>query len=292
MSRKVITGELFEEERPLFAEKSIDVTDCTFDVGESPLKEVSDVNVRGGAFKWKYPLWYAKDVDVEGTYFGEMARAGVWYSNNLSIRKCQVDAPKEFRRCKNIALSELVIPHAEETLWWCEDVTLNNISANGDYFGMGSSNLKIDNLELIGNYSFDGCRNIEISNSRLMSKDCVWNAENVIIRESYIEGEYLAWNSKNVTLINCEIKSLQGLCYIDGLKLINCKLSGTSLAFEYSTVDAEITDKIDSVMNPFGGKIKAPVIDKLIMDKSKVDVSKTIVEAEVGIKLDEFDGII
>lgn len=292
MSRRVITGENFKEERPLFAAKGLDVVDCTFDTGESPLKEVTDINVKGGAFNWKYPLWYAKDINVEGTYFGEMARAGVWYSHNLSVGKCQIDAPKEFRKCKNITLSELRIPNAEETLWWCEDVKLEDVTAEGDYFGMGCRNIKVSNLTLTGNYSFDGCRNIEIENSKLYSKDCVWNCENVIIRDSYIDGEYLAWNSKNVTLINCEIKSLQGLCYVENLKLVNCKLAGTSLAFEYSTVDAEVVDKINSVMNPSGGRVVAPRIDKLIMDSTKVDTSKTIIEAEVGETLDTFDGII
>lgn len=66
MSRRVITGETFTEERPLFAARETDVIDCVFDKGESPLKEVSDIKVKGGAFRWKYPLWYAKDVDVEG----------------------------------------------------------------------------------------------------------------------------------------------------------------------------------------------------------------------------------
>lgn len=292
MSRRVITGETFTEERPLFAARETDVIDCVFDKGESPLKEVSDIKVKGGAFRWKYPLWYAKNVDVEGTYFGEMARAGVWYSSGLSIRECLIDAPKEFRKCKDLTLSGVRIPNAAETLWWCSDVRLDNVSAAGDYFAMGSSNIKVNNLELKGNYSFDGCRNVEISGSRLYSKDCIWNSENVVIRDSYIEGEYLAWNSRNITLINCEIKSLQGLCYVEGLKLINCRLSGTSLAFEYSTVDAEISDKVDSVMNPSGGRIKAPLIDKLIMDPSEIDVDKTVIDAEIGQRLDKFDGII
>ena len=69
-------------------------------------------------------------------------------------------------------------------------------------------------------------------------------------------------------------------------------MAGSSLTFEYSNVDAEITDKIDSVMNPFSGRIKAPVIDKLIMDSNMVDVSKTVIEAEVGTRLSEFDGVI
>jgi hypothetical protein len=54
------------------------------------------------------------------------------------------------------------IPNAAETLWWCSDVRLDNVSAAGDYYAMGSSDIKVNNLELKGNYSFDGCRNVEI----------------------------------------------------------------------------------------------------------------------------------
>lgn len=95
------------------------------------------------------------------------------------------------------------------------------------------------------------------------------------VYDSFISGEYLGWNAKNLTLINCTIESLQGMCYIDNLVMKNCKLLNTTLAFEYSTVDAEITGKIDSVMNPSGGVIRADSIDELILEKDKVDPGKT-----------------
>ena len=95
------------------------------------------------------------------------------------------------------------------------------------------------------------------------------------VYDSFISGEYLGWNAKNLTLINCTIESLQGMCYIDNLVMKNCKLINTTLAFEYSTVDADICSKIDSVMNPTSGTIKAKHIDNLIIEKAKVDPSKT-----------------
>ncbi|WP_370784283.1 DUF3737 family protein [Faecalibacillus intestinalis] len=36
---------------------------------------------------------------------------------------------------------------------------------------------------------------------------------------------------KNITFVNCKIESLQGLCYIEGLKMVNCKLINTTLCF-------------------------------------------------------------
>ena len=109
----------------------------------------------------------------------------------------------------------------------------------------------------------------------MLSKDAFWNTENVTVYESQIFGEYLGLNAKNLTFVNCTIESLQGLCYIDNLVMKNCKLINTTLAFEYSTVDAEITGKIDSVMNPTSGTIRADKIDELILEKDRIDPSKT-----------------
>ena len=55
----------------------------------------------------------------------------------------------------------------------------------------------------------------------------------------------------------------------------NCKLINTTLAFEYSSVDADITGEVDSVMNPSSGRICAGAIKELIMEKDKIDPEKT-----------------
>lgn len=70
------------------------------------------------------------------------------------------------------------------------------------------------------------------------------------------------------------------MCYIDNLVMKNCRLLNTTLAFEYSTVDAEINNTIDSVLNPSGGRIKAQGIKELVMDASRVDVTKTAVQMQ------------
>ena len=186
-----------------------------------------------------------------------------------------IEAPKNFRRCRTVNLHNVNFPNAAETLWNCEDVTLEHVSAKGDYFAMNSRNMVLRDFQLVGNYSFDGVKNMEIHNARMLSKDAFWNSENVTVYDSFISGEYLGWNAKNLTLINCTTESLQGMCYIDNLVMKNCKLLNTTLAFEYSTVNADITGKIDSVMNPSGGVIRADHIDELIVEKDKVDPAKT-----------------
>ena len=226
-------------------------------------------------FKWKYPFWYAKNITARNCTWFEMARAGVWYTDHITVEDAVIEAPKNFRRCRGVNLKNVNLPNAAETLWNCEDVELDHVTAKGDYFAMNSRNMALRDFQLVGNYSFDGVKNIEIHNARMLSKDAFWNTENVTVYDSFISGEYLGWNAKNLTLINCTIESLQGMCYIDNLVMKNCKLLNTTLAFEYSTVDAEITGKIDSVMNPSGGVIRADRIDELIIEKDKVDPEKT-----------------
>ena len=272
---KQICKKEFSEERALFSSSGLKISDCTFERGESPLKECSDIIVTESQFKGKYPLWYSNRIIVQNSTLFEGARAGIWYTNNITISDTTVMAPKCFRRSEFIALSNVSFQNAAETLWNCKGIKLNNVYAKGDYLAMNSSDIEIDGLTLDGNYAFDGTKNLVIKNSKLITKDAFWNSENVTVYDSYISGEYLAWNSKNVTFVNCTIDSLQGLCYIENLKLVNCDLTNTNLAFEYSSVNADVSSPIKSVFNPLSGRIKATKISDLIIEKDKVDPGKT-----------------
>lgn len=267
--------EIFSGERSLYQAKNLKIYDCTFQNGESPLKESRDIEIFNSFFKWRYPIWYSQNFKIINSFFNVDTRAGFWYAKNILVEDSIIDSPKNFRRSENLEIKNVTMKNAEETFWHCKNIFLENVTANGDYFAMNSENLKIKNLTLNGHYSFDGVKNVEIRDSKFITKDCFWNSENVTVYDSLIIGEYLGWNAKNLTLINCTIESLQGLCYVENLVMKNCKLLNTTLAFEYSTVDAEITNKIDSVMNPSGGIIKAEKIDELILENDKVDVTKT-----------------
>lgn len=277
---KEITQQFMTGERALFQTSDSHISYCTFADGESPLKESRDLEIDNTLFRWKYPLWYCKNVVMRECTLYDMARAGIWYSDNISITDTIIEAPKNFRRVKGLKLRNVDMPNAAETLWTCQDIEMVNVSAKGDYFGMNSKNIKAENFRLVGNYSFDGCENIEVHNSRLLSKDAFWNCENVTVYDSFISGEYLGWNSRNITLVNCTIESLQGMCYIDNLVMKNCRLQDTTLAFEYSQADVEIVGKVDSVFNPKGGIIRADRIGELIMDGRKVKIDQTKIEAK------------
>ncbi len=275
---KEITQQILTGERALFDTHDAKISYCTFENGESPLKESSNLEVDNCLFKWKYPFWYTNNIKVTNSALFDMARAGIWYVKDFTMENTVVEAPKNFRRVDGLVLKNVNIPNAEETLWNCRNVKMNNVAARGDYFAMNSTDMEIDGLVLDGNYSFDGGRNIVVRNSKLLSKDAFWNADNITVYDSFISGEYLGWNSKNITLINCTIESLQGMCYIDNLTMKNCRLINTTLAFEYSQCDVEIAGKVESVFNPKGGTIKADTIGELIMDGRRVKIDQTKID--------------
>lgn len=272
---QIIREQIFRGERSLFASKELDVRDSVFEDGESPLKESSSIRLDGCIFKWKYPLWYCKGVSVRATTLLDTARSGIWYTDGITMNDCDIEAPKTFRRSKNILLKSVRMPNGQDSLWNCKDVTLFDVSVRGDYFGMGSVGVSADRLSISGNYAFDGAMNVIVRNSRLISKDAFWNCENVEVYDSLIIGEYLGWNSKNIKFVNCTIESNQGLCYMDGVTLVNCKLVNTDLAFEYSTVNADISSSVISVKNPISGRISARGIGEIIMEQERIDVSAT-----------------
>lgn len=268
--KNMIQQQALTGERALFKGQALTIYYSTFMDGESPLKESCDITLYHSLFKWKYPLWYAKNIVMEDCTLFEMARAGIWYTESIALTDCTIEAPKTFRRTIDISLTNVTMPSADETLWDCDRIKMENVTAKGNYFAMHSSNITIDGFNLVGNYSFDGCRNVEIRNAKILSKDAFWNCENVTVYDSFISGEYLGWNAKNVTFANCTIESLQGMCYMENIVMKDCRLLNTNLAFEYSSVDITVHSGIDSVKNPCSGRIEAKQIGELIFDDPKI----------------------
>ncbi len=270
-----LQNQVFTGERALFFGEGLDIEHCTFEDGESPLKESRNIRLSHCTFGWKYPLWYAADIEVRHSILREMARSGIWYTRRISITDTLIEAPKTFRRAEDVRLERVRMPHAAETFWQCKGVRLSDVEAVGDYFGMNCEDVSVDGLRLDGNYCFDGAKGVHVKNSVLNSKDSFWNTTDVLVEDSVIVGEYLGWNSRNLTLVNCTIESLQGMCYIENLRLVNCRLNNTTLAFEYCSVDADIDGGVDSVLNPTSGIIRAQRIGELILEPDRIDPTKT-----------------
>lgn len=275
-NKKVNSSKLYTGERAEFGACSAVYKKCMFTDGESPLKESRDVELYDCVFGWKYPLWYTKSALVVNAHWQKTARSGVWYTDDVTLRDCIVDAPKNFRRCNNVDIRDTVFSDAIETMWGCVGVNLERVRVCGDYFGMNCDKVTARDLTIDGNYCFDGAKNIEIVGATLNSKDSFWNTENVVVKDSTVIGEYIGWNSKNLTFINCRIQSEQGFCYIDGLKLENCDISGTTLCFEYcKDVCANLVGRVDSVKNPVSGFIEADEFGEIVVENDKINPADT-----------------
>ena len=273
---KQYKNESYEGERALFKVKDALIEGCEFHDGESPLKESRNLVVNGCSFKWKYPLWYAKNIKCYEDVFDEGARAGIWYTEDSSFTDCTFIAPKLFRKCKNITISNGDFVHGDETFWWNENLVLSYVRVVGAYAFMKTKGIKGSNVEVEGGYAFDGCEDLELDHCKLITKDAFWNCKNVVCRDSYIECEYFGWNSENVTLINCTVKSHQGFCYMKNIKLINCEVIESDLTFEYcENIDAEIHSELLSIKNPISGRIICDGYGELILDDDAIDHSKT-----------------
>lgn len=199
-------------------------------------------------------------------------------SNNLKIEdSIFADGESPLKESKDIEINETIFKW-KYPLWYCNDVKVTNstlleTARSGIWY---TKNISIIDSIIEAPKTFRRAQNIYLENVDLpIAQETLWNCENVTVYDSTIIGEYLGWNSKNITFINCTIESLQGLCYIENLKLINCKLINTTLAFEYSTVEVEVNSHIDSVVNPISGVIKAHSIGELILDKTKINPSET-----------------
>lgn len=63
----------------------------------------------------------------------EIARSGIWYTENIDISNTIIEAPKTFRRAKGIKL---------------ENVTVYDYFISGEYLGWNSKNLTFVNCTI------------------------------------------------------------------------------------------------------------------------------------------------
>ncbi len=272
MEKTIIKDKEFGGERPLYASHNVRLENVTIHVGESSIKESSDIEAENCTFEGKYVLWETNGFTVKNCHFAESARSSLWYSRNGKIINCTCDAPKLFRRMTGIYVENTNFPNGEQFLWDCNDITLKNVRIdNCDYLFMHSENIKINNYLQNGNYSFQYAKDVEIHNAVINSKDSFWESENITVYDSEINGEYLAWYGKNIRLIRCHITGEQPLCYVDGLYLEDCTFGeDANLALEYSVVNGNIKGNVVSIKNPSSGDITVEgELGELIFDENQ-----------------------
>lgn len=277
-----IQNQEYGGERPLYCQHNLILQNVTIHVGESSLKETSNIEAHDCRFEGKYVFWECRSFRVDNCYFAESARSSLWYSSDVTMTNCHVDAPKMFHRMKGISLSHCEFPNALETFWDCSDIHIDHcIIKQADYLFMHCHNIEISDYHQDGNYSFQYARNVVIRNAVLNSKDSFWESENCTIIDSEINGEYLGWYAKNLHLVRCHITGEQPLCYCENLILEDCTFGDdANLALEYSTVEATIKGDVVSIKNPTSGHIKVEGhIGEIIIDENqKAPANCSIVE--------------
>lgn len=270
---EIIEHKTFDEERALYGMRDIDVRSSSFDGpadGESAFKECSNVSVSDCYFNLRYPFWHDHVLSIKDSEMTEACRAALWYSDHIEIRNTKMHGIKALRECSNvyIADSDIISP---EFGWSVRDITMENSRAESEYFMMRSTDLRFRNVNFTGKYSFQYIENALFENCEFNTKDAFWHSKNVTVKDSVVNGEYLAWYSEGLTLINCRIKGTQPFCYCSNLRLVNCSMEDTDLAFEKSTVDAEITTPVISIKNPRSGVIRVPAVSEIIMDDKEAE---------------------
>lgn len=278
---RLIKNQEFGGERPLYREHDLRLEDVTIHVGESSIKETYNIEAERCRFEGKYVFWECRGFRVTDCFFAESARSSLWYSRDVVMQGCHVEAPKMFRRMTGINMKGCVFTNALETLWDCDCVHIEDCRIeNADYLFMHTNNIHINRYHLDGNYSFQYSRNVEIHNALLNTKDAFWEAENVTVYDSEINGEYLGWYSKNLRLVRCHITGEQPLCYCENLVMEDCSMgSDCNLAFEYSTIHATINGPVHSIKNPTSGHIIVHgTVGELFIDSNQKPPANCLIE--------------
>jgi hypothetical protein len=282
-SLQLVADKEFGGERPLFATHNLRLERVKIHPGESAIKCCSNIDSEDCVFEGKYPYWHVDTFRCKNCLFEPGARAALWYSRNLEMIDCQVNAPKMFREMENLYLKNVKIPDAKETLWSCRGIKLRNVEVdNADYIFFHCSDIDIENYRQEGNYSFQYCKNVVIRNAVINSRDAFWETENVTVYDSEISGEFLGWHSHNLRLVRCKINGTQPLCYAHDLILEDCTMGDEcDLSFEDSELTATVNSPIVSVKNPRTGSLKAYAIGEVILDKNLLEPGDCKIETEI-----------
>ena len=265
---ELIQNKTFDEERALYGRRDILVRRCAFDGpadGESALKECADVRVEDSFFNLRYPFWHNHNLTIKGSELTEQCRAALWYTDHVKIADTRLHGIKALRECSEIQLDrcDIISP---EFGWSARQVDMEDCTAQSEYFLLRASGLHLRGLRMTGKYSFQYIDHAVLEHCTLDTKDAFWHARNVVVRDSVVKGEYLAWYSENVTFERCRIIGTQPLCYCKGLKLVDCEMVDTDLAFERSEVEATVTTPMLSIKNPLSGRITVPSVGEIIRD--------------------------
>ena len=264
--KEIIENKTFEEERSLYGVSGLEVRNCHFGGpvdGESALKESNQFSVVDSSFSMRYVLWHSNDFVLERIAMDEATRAAIWYSNDGKIIDSSLHGIKVLRECSDFELTRCDIA-SDEFAWKCDDLRLKDCTLSSVYPFFMCADLEIENTKINAKYSFQYLKGGMIKSCQLTTKDAFWHAEDVTIRDSVVDSEYIGWYSKNLTFVNCRITGTQPFCYCKNVTLIDCTMENCDLAFEYSSVNAKLKGRIESIKNPLSGKIEVDEVGEIV----------------------------
>jgi len=270
-------------ERGFYGSVNISFDNVTIDGpadGESAFKECKNIEIINSNLNLRYPCWHDINVKLINCKMGPTCRAAFWYDEGLTLNKCFSSGVKAVRECKFVDIIDSEFD-SEEFGWKSSNINVKNSKITAVYAFFDSKIVSLENVKFKGKYSFQYIENLQISHCELDTKDAFWHCKNVVVKDSIIKGEYLGWYSENITFINCKIIGTQPLCYVKGLRLVNCKFEDADFAFEYSEVSGNIIGSMISIKNPLSGVIKIDKIPEMIIDKNDKSMGRfNIIEAK------------
>ena len=264
-----IQNQAFDQERALYGSRELLVQNCAFDGpadGESAFKECAQIQAEHCFFNLRYPFWHDHGLTIRDCELTDKCRAALWYSDHITIEDTGLHGIKALRECSDAVLKncDIISP---EFGWNSHHVTMEDCTAQSEYFMMRGTGLHFRNVTFQGKYSFQYIENSVFEHCSFDTKDAFWHAKNAVVRDCVVKGEYLAWYCENVTFDHCTIIGTQPLCYCKDLTLIDCEMVDCDLAFERSRVRAAVTTPVVSIKNPLAGsRITVPAVGEIIRD--------------------------
>ena len=89
---QTIRNKEFGGERPLYASHDLRLENVTIHIGESSIKESSNIEAEECRFEGKYVFWETRGFRVHKCFFTESARSSLWYSSDCRMTDCKVEA--------------------------------------------------------------------------------------------------------------------------------------------------------------------------------------------------------
>ena len=111
----------------------------------------------------------------------DKCRAALWYTRDVVVRNSRIHGIKALRESEEIRIENSDIV-SQEFGWNVRNITMEDISAESEYFMMNSERLDFKNVSLKGKYSFQYISDSVFEDCTFDTKDAFWHARNVIVR--------------------------------------------------------------------------------------------------------------